>query len=94
MCTAVKLRGWFVECDMTVFTDTEKLKVNAACCVYCFVVFLAHLVGIFGNTGGNTSIIDVDVDLFKEVLVHEVTVALVVVGCKTEIFVKVEGTNL
>ena len=94
MSAAVKLGSRFVECNVTVFADTEKLEVNTARRINCFVVFLTHLFGILCNTVGYSCVVNINVNLFKKILVHEIAVALLVVGSKTEIFVKIKGLYL
>lgn len=89
-----KGRPRLVEGDVAVRTDPTKEKLDAAIGFNLLLVALA-----FSNKVGSITIKDVDVlgrdvDVVKEVGVHEVPVALLVCAGKAHILVHVEGDNV
>ena len=79
----------FVESDVTIKTDAEQLKINTAEGLDASVVVSALFCKVFGAAVGNERVLKANVDMVKEVGLHKVTVALIVISGKTDVFVKV-----
>ena len=87
MSVIVKGVARLVEADVSVPAHAQKLDVDVAVgqdCVELSQVGL-HVAGAFGHIG----VVFVDVDMVKEVGIHEIAVALVVGGLQTHIFVQI-----
>ena len=88
----VKLLTRLVECEMAVGADTQNLNGDFALCDNFLELFDIgiNVTGALGNIG----ICLVDIDVIEKIGVHEVAVALVMAGLKTDIFVEVYGADL
>ena len=82
---------WFVEGDVAVGTDAEELDVDTTSGGDGVFISLAGGGDVGGETVRNVGLGLVDIDVIKELGLHEVVVALVVFGSETEIFVEVEA---
>ena len=74
---------------MSVLSYAEKLKAYPARRLYCGIVCAAERIGVGSSTVGNVCVLFVDVYMVKEVMVHKITVALIVIGCYGIVFVKI-----
>ena len=80
-----------VEADVAVHAQTQQLQVDAAEVADHLVVALALAVAV--NAAGHVGVLEVDVHMVKEVVTHEIGVALVVVGGETGVLVQVHGAD-
>ena len=83
-----------VEANVPVVADAQQLQVDAAAGAYLPLVVGEHCLGIGGHAIGHARVLRADVDVVKEVLLHEAAVALRVVGGKPLVFVEVERAHL
>lgn len=86
--------GRLVEADVAIRADAQDLNVDAADFLDSPLIPIAERPIVAGGTGGNVDVLPGNVDVLKEVLVHEVMVALRVVGHQAHILVEVEGRHL
>ena len=94
MCLRFKVVVWLIETDMAVRSDTKKLQVN-----------LAHFFqkGIVEATAGscvqvgairNMSILNINIYTLKKMLIHEITVALVILSIQSYIFIQIDRSYM
>ena len=83
-----------VEADVAVMADAQDLDVDAAHVADDLVVPLALRLGVGGQAVGDVGVGGVDVHVVKEVLLHEVAVALLVGGLQADVFIQVHGLDL
>ena len=60
-------------------TDTQKLKVNSAHFFNQGVISFAFRINIFSTTVRDICVCFIDIHMIKEVVVHEITIALIVI---------------
>ena len=75
-------------------SDSKKLKINASCCSNDLIILAACFFAIRLKTVRNESSALINIYMVKEVCVHEITVALVVVAGKTLVLVQVHACYL
>ena len=75
-------------------TEAEQLQVDATAACDNIIVCLARLVGICFQPVGHECACFIDVDMVKQVMVHKVTVALVVVRTEPLVFIQVDACNV
>ena len=89
MCAILKVVIWLIETDVTIRSDSKKLQIYSSDIlkqsIVCFTACLRIKIGTIRNMG----ILNVDIDSAEQVLVHEVTVALVIGSVQSYIFVQV-----
>ena len=83
-----------VEADVAVVADAEELDVNAAGLLDSAVVGVDAVLDVEGLGVGGVSLGHIDVHVVKEVLLHEVAVALGMGALQAAIFVEVERLAL
>ena len=80
---------WFIKSDVAIRSYSKKLKVCSAHILkQCIVSFAAGLCIRIGSVR-NIGILNIYIDSAEQVLVHEVTVALVIGSVQSYIFVQV-----
>ena len=80
-----------VEADVAVVADAQQLQVDTAHVVDDLVVTLALGRGVQVGAVGQVDAGGVDVDVVKEIVVHEAPVALGILTRQTAVFVQVDG---
>src|SRR5699024_7451666 len=80
-----------VEADVAVVADAQQLQVNAAHRMDDLIVALAFFRRVQVGAVGQVDAVVVDVDVVKEMLVHEMPVALRIVPLQAPVFVQVHG---
>ena len=83
-----------VEADVPVVPQAQKLQIDAAGLRDCLLVSVARRLGIIHRAVGYMCLLDVDIDVVEEVVLHEVTVALVVSSRQAAIFVEIERLRI
>ena len=78
MCVSHEDRVWLVKGNMAIISDSHQLDVRAAKRGNQVIVFRASSGDIAGKSIWNMSIFGGDVDVVKQVLLHKVVVALLV----------------
>ena len=94
MCAILKVVIWLIETDVTIRSDSKKLQIYSSDIlkqsIVCFTACLRIKIGTIRNMG----ILNVDIDSAEQVLVHEITIALVIRSVQSHIFVQVNGLNV
>ena len=83
-----------VEANVTVVANAEKLEVRVTCSRNHGIVLGAGGVSIGIGAIGHVGVLDIDVHVVEQVLVHEITVALGVIAVETTILVQVIAAHL
>ena len=83
-----------VEADVAVVAQTQQLQVDATGFADGLLVRLASSLCIRIGAVGDARCLGVDVDMVEKVLLHEVAIALVVLGGQAAVLVQVERGNL
>jgi len=81
---------WFVESDMPVGANPEKLKIDSASALNFFLVFTAVLFGIRAHSIGDVDVCGMDVHMLEKVPVHEGVVGLRMLRADPDVFIEVE----
>ena len=89
MCTHYEAVGRLIETDVTVSSDAEKLEIDSAGSCDSRIVFLTFNLNVLCETVRDMGVFLFDVDAVEEIVLHEITVALVVFGRERIVFVKV-----
>ena len=89
----IELITGLVEADVTVLTDTQNLQVNAAQRGNQRLVASALGSAVLGQTVGNIGVCLVDVDMVKQMVVHEIAIALIVIGGDGVVFIQIDGAD-
>ena len=80
-----------VEADVSVQTHAEQLQVNAARCLDGRIVALALPLGVKLRAVRQIDALCRHIHRVEEVFVHEIVIALVVIGRQAAVFVQIEG---
>ena len=83
-----------VEANVTVVANAKKLEVRVPCSRNHGIVLGASGISIGIGAIGHVGVLDIDVHMVEQVLVHEITVALGVITVKAAILVQVIGAHL
>ena len=83
-----------VEANVTVVANAEKLEVLVTCSRNHGIVLGAGGISIGIGAIGHVGVLDIDVHVVEQVLVHEITVALGVIAVETTILVQVIAAHL
>jgi len=89
--TATKGRTWFVEGYVSVAADSQKLEVDSAEVLDLYLVLLAVYREIERTPVRHVGIAIGNVDVTKEVFLHEVAIALRMARLQPYIFIQVEA---
>ena len=81
---------------MTGASDAENLLIDASCVYDGFFVFftVSRDTGIGSHARGEIDVFWFDIDVIKEVLVHEIPIAFLVLTRKAGVFIEVEGDDI
>ena len=74
-------------------TEAKKLNINAAPVLQLALVLLAHGWNIFCKAIGNNGVFRFNIDMVKQLFLHETTIALRMVGSKSLIFIQIYRPN-
>ena len=88
-----EFRRRLVEADVAVVAQAQKLQVNAASEQNGSLVGIACGLSVGVGAIGHMRVLGAHVDLAEQVLLHEVVVALLVIGRQAAIFVQIERCN-
>ena len=88
-----EFRCRLVEADVAVVAQAQKLQVNAASEQDGSLVSIACGLSVGVGAIGHMRVLGAHVDLAEQVLLHEVVVALLVIGRQAAIFVQIERCN-
>ena len=91
MGLAFKGRARFVEADVAIAAHAEQLHINSAYLGDNRVISAAAFVRIRRQAVRHKGACLVDVDMVKQVRVHEIAVALLIVRGKAAVFVQIDG---
>ena len=80
-----------IKTNVPVAPDPEKLKINAAQIRYQFIITFAFFFYAPGNTVRNIRICLVNIDMVKQIVVHEIAVALIMGSRKAAILIQISG---
>ena len=80
-----------IKADMAVMPQAQKLQVNAAQALNHVLVAGALLIAVRLGAVGNIGAVHVDVNVLKEIVIHEVVVALVIIPGKPSVFIQVHA---
>src|SRR5699024_7806434 len=94
VCSLAEFVCRLVETDMSVMSDPQKLKVHSSYALNDLIVFSACFLTVRLKSVGNKSPALVDIYMIKEILVHKVTVALIIVSGKAFVLVQVHTCHL
>lgn len=83
-----------VEANVTVVANAKKLEVRVACSRNHGIVLGASGISIGIGAIGHVGVLDIDVHMVEQVLVHKITVALGVITVKAAILVQVIAAHL
>ena len=75
-------------------SQAQKLQVDTTCLRNCLLVCIASRLGVLHRTVGDMRLLDVDIDVVEEIVLHKVTVALVVSSRQSAILVKIERLRI
>ena len=78
MCTHDEAVGRLIETDVTVSADAEKLEIDSAGSCDSRIVFLTFNLNVLCEAVRDMGVFLFDVDAVEEIVLHEITVALVV----------------
>ena len=84
-----KNRTWLIKTDVTIVSQSEKLKIDTACFTDDFVISGAGMFAVRIRTVRYEGSGLVDIDVIEEICIHKITIALIVVPGKTSVFVQV-----
>jgi hypothetical protein len=79
---------------VSIWANTAKEELDAADSLDLFLIFNAFCFQVLGLSVKNMDIVWIDVDMRKEVFVHECMIALRMIARQTDIFVHVESYNI
>ena len=82
-----------IKSDMPIMTEAKKLNINAAPVLQLALVLLAHGWNIFCKAIGNNGVFRFNIDMVKQLFLHETTIALRMVGSKSLIFIQIYRPN-
>lgn len=94
MSTVREVIVGLVEADVTVVANAKKLEVRVACGRNHDIVLGASGISIGIGAIGHVGVLDVDVHVVEQVLVHEITITLGVIAVETAILVQVIAAHL
>ena len=90
VCASLEMVVWFIKSDVAIRSYSKKLKVCSSYILkQCIVSFAADLWVLGLVSVRNIGILNIYIDSAEQVLVHEVTVALVIGSVQSYIFVQV-----
>ena len=94
MRALVKTVPGFIEPDVAVVSDSEKLKVRASDRCHNLIIFLARRLNVVRKPVRHMRPCLVNIDMIKQLMIHEIAVALLVIAAKADILVQIAGCNL
>ena len=94
MRPGLELHVRLIKADVRVLPDAEDLQVDAAVLLDQRVVAMTFSFEVLDHPVGQMRVVGLYVHLAKEVLVHEVVVALRIVRCHADVLVEVERRDL
>ena len=89
MCASLELVVWIIKSDVAIRSYSKKLKVCSSHILKQRIVSFAAGLCIRIGSVRNIGILNIYIDSAEQVLVHEVTVALVIGSVQSDIFVQV-----
>ena len=89
VCCLWKIFCRLVKTNMSIVSKTEELEIYTPERCNYFLVMCAFCLAVFFCAVRNIGIGRIDIDMIKQVLVHEIVVALIVVSCQTFILVQI-----
>src|SRR5690349_18554623 len=91
-CAGTNAGGRLIETDMAVAADTKELKVDSPGIADGLFVGRAVLIVIAANAPvGDVDVVRIDIDVSKEIFVHEMMKALAVRGGNPQVLVEIES---
>ena len=93
MRRAVELSVRLIEADVAVVTDSEQLQIHSAERFYLRLIARTFLVRIRFHSIWDIDILKINIDLVKQMLRHEVKIALVVRLVEPFIFIQIYSSN-
>ena len=85
---------WLIKANMAIVTNAQKLHINATKALNQLSIALGFFLTIHFHAIREIGFIGIDIYPVKQVLVHEIIVALVIVLGQAFVLVKVYGSNL
>ena len=89
-----ELVAGLVEADVAVVADAQQLHIHATQRVDQIVIQLALALSVGIQAVGQVDILGSDIDVVEQVVVHEVSIALIMLGAQTHILVQIHGAHL
>ena len=83
-----------VEGDVAVMAHAQQLEVNAAQLRNEFIIGRTLGIGVLGQAVEHVGVLRMDVNMVEEIVLHEIAVALLMVGGQPEVLVQVDGAGL
>ena len=89
-----ELAARLIEADVSVAANAQQLEVRVPKGLDVGVIGGALLSGVGGHAVGHTGILGEDIHMIKQIALHEVAVALIVVGGQPFVLVQVDGADV
>ena len=89
-----KICSRLIEADMSIVSQTEKLQIHAAKGSDHFFVVGALCFAVLFCAVRNIGVCRINVHMVKQILMHEIVVALVVVSCESFVLIQIGCLHL
>ena len=91
MRAPVKAVPWFIKPDVAVMSDSEKLQVRSPDRCHNLIIFPARRLDVIRKPVRHMCPCLINIDMIKQLMIHEIAIALLIIAAKADILVQVAG---